>query len=112
MALHEKMKHAIIAEEIFGYLLNKGFSKIDVSMDISEEATLFTVTVYDSSIPIKEELERDLYCSREQELEEYGWDVYCDSASKDFLNTLSMLIDFYTIDEQHDKTVITFHRQK
>lgn len=111
MALHEKMKLALIAEGLFTYFMNKGYQSLDVKMDIKEEETTFTVTVPFNHVPIEEELDKDLYCSREKELEEYGWDLNYDSSDTDLLQNLSMLIDYYEITKVESTYKIIFHRK-
>ena len=111
MALHEKMKLAIIAEELFAYFMSKGHQHIDVSMNVLEDETTFTVKLYESVSDIETELEHDLYCSRETELEEYGWDFNPEGQGRDLLHHLSMLIDYYEIDQCDEFTCSTFHRK-
>ena len=69
MALHEKMKLAIIAEELFTYFLSKGHRSIDVSLNVLEDETTFSVKLYQAVSDVEEELKQDLYCSRETELQ-------------------------------------------
>lgn len=111
MALHEKMKLAIIAEELFAYFMSKGHQEIDVSMKVAETETTFSVRLFESVSSIEEELKQDLYCSRETELEEYGWDFNPEGQGTDLLHHLSMLIDHYEIEHCDDYTCITFHRK-
>jgi len=110
MALHEKMKLAIIAEELFAYFMCKGYQEIDVSMRVLDTETIFTVVLQDASSSIKDDLEKDLYCSRELELEEYGWDLNIDGDSVDLLHNLSMLVDHYEMVQTDHTTTIVFHR--
>jgi hypothetical protein len=111
MALHEKMKLALIAEELFTYFMNKGYKTLDVSMEIGIKETTFTVSVPKNEISLEEELGNDLYCSREKELEEYGWDLNYDSSNSDLLQNLSMLIDYYDITKVEKEYKIVFTRK-
>ena len=110
MALHEYKKSAKIVEEITEYLLGKGYKKIDTSLQFLERETTIEVTVYTEGNPISKTLEGDLFCCRDVELEEYGWeltgDIYCVCT----LDALGLLVDKYETNETEDKCVITFHR--
>lgn len=112
MALHEKMKHAIIVEEIFGYLLQRGYTNINLAMNADQQITTFVLTIANADPSLKKDLEEHLYTSREQELEEYGWDLYCESDSTDILQTLGMLVDNYKIEEDNSTTILTLYRNK
>ena len=109
MGLHEKLKHAKISEEIISYVLNKGFSKLDFSLETTKSETTFIITLYDVTIDLEDELKKDLYCERDQELEEYGWDLHSDD-SLCTLHTLGLLIDDYKFEKQNDKYIIKFYR--
>ena len=110
MALHEKMKQAIIAEEIIGYFFEKGFTDIDIAIRITESQTTFMITVYDKEISFIDELKDILYCCRDRELEEYGWELFTDNRPSNLLESLGMLIDNYSVKEETDKTIVTFIR--
>lgn len=110
MALHETLKNAKIVEEIFAYLLEKGCSKINVTLEIKETETVFTV-VLDYDEQLLKKLKKDIYCSREQELEEYGWELMGENECEE-LHTLGMLIDNYDATVEDDIVTIVFHRLK
>ena len=110
MALHETLKNAKIVEEIFAYLLEKGCKKVDVSMEVLEKEIKFQVTIkYDKKIVL--EMKEEIYCNREQELEEYGWELMGED-EECRLQTLGLLIDRYETEVVGDNIIITFHRLK
>ena len=75
MALHEYKKCAKIVEEITEYLLGKGYKKINSSLELKDTETTITVTVETNGVPISGTLKQDLFCCRDTELEEYGWEL-------------------------------------
>lgn len=110
MALHETLKNAKIVEEIFAYLLDKGCSKVNVCVEVLNEEIKYEVTFkYDEKI-IKE-LKEDMYCSREQELEEYGWELMGENEDCD-LQTIGMLVDEYEAEIVDGNVILVFHRKK
>ena len=110
MALHETLKNAKIVEEIFAYLLEKGCPKINVLLEIKETETTFTV-VLDYNERLMKKLKKDIYCCRDQELEEYGWELMGENECEE-LHTLGMLIDNYETSVEDDVVTIVFHRLK
>ncbi len=110
MALHETLKNAKIVEEIFSYLLEHGCQKINVTLEVKETETTFTV-VLDDDKKLLERLRKDIYCCRDQELEEYGWELMGENECEE-LHTLGMLIDHYDKVYENDQVIITFHRLK
>lgn len=108
MALHETLKNAKIVEEIFAYLLEKGCKKVDISIEVLDDEIKFQVTIkFNKKIII--EMKEDIYCSREQELEEYGWELMGEDEECK-LHTLGMLVDKYETEIDGDNIIITFHR--
>lgn len=110
MALHEYKKSAKIVEEITEYLLGKGYRKFETSLDFKEKETLIVVTVYTNGVPLAKILEQDLFCCRDVELEEYGWELTGDIHCLCTLDALGLLVDKYEMTETEDKCNITFHR--
>lgn len=110
MALHEYKKSAKIVEEVTEYILGKGYKRFDTKLDFKEVETTIIVTVYTNGIPLSETFKEDLYCSRDVELEEYGWELTGDIHCLCKLDALGLLIDRYEIDESNDECIITLHR--
>lgn len=110
MALHETLKNAKIVEEIFAYLLEKGCPKINVTLEITDTETAFTV-VLDYDEELMKEMKSDIYCCRDQELEEYGWELMGENECEE-LHTLGMLIDKYDSKVEDGVVTIVFHRLK
>lgn len=110
MALHEKLKNAKIVEDISGYLLDKGYKHISLEIDILDHETRFTITVKSIGEDLIALFEKDLYCCREIELEEYGLDQIHDQDCACTLKTLGMLVDSYDIELENDVYHIAFHR--
>ena len=110
MTLHEHKKCAKIIEEITEYVLGKGYKKIDSSMELKKTETTIVITVYTNGRSICNALKQDLSCSRDVELEEYGWELTDNNHSICSLDALGLLVDKYEIKESKEKCVITLHR--
>ena len=111
MALHEYMKNSKIIEEMYLYLLEKGYKEISSSINIAKEITEFVFDVKTEGNELSKDLENDLYCCRDIELEEYGWEL-TDSHCVCELTTLGILINDYKITEENDLCNIVLHRKK
>jgi len=112
MALHEYKKCAKIIEEITEYLLGKGYNKFDTSLELKELETTIIVKVITNGNPLSASLQKDLFCCRDVELEEYGWELTGDIHCVCTLDSLGLLVDKYDITETNDLCTITFHRIK
>jgi len=110
MALHEKLKSAKIIEEITGYLLERGYKSLDISLRINQTETTFLIEVEDKEEDLVQVFKQDLYCCREIELEEYGVDQLHHNQCTCTMNTLGMLVDHYEITKENNKYIITLHR--
>jgi hypothetical protein len=112
MGLHEKMKNAKIVEELFGYLLEYGFTSINLSMDILDTETTFGFDVAKDNMDFINHFKQDLFCCRDLELEEYSWELMGENDCACTLNTLGTLIDRYDILEEEKVFRILLHRNK
>lgn len=110
MALHEYKKCVKIIEEISEYLLAKNYRKFDLSVESSNTETKIVANVSTNGVSLTDQLKDDLFCSRDIELEEYGWELSDDIDNDCPLNTLGFLIDSYETSENDDTCLITFHR--
>lgn len=111
MALNEKSKTAKITEEITGYLLERGYTNITISIASKDTETSFNIEVEEIGEDLVEIFKTDLYCCREIELEEYGVDQLHQNCVCS-MDTLGMMIDTYEIYKQNQKYQITLHRKK
>jgi len=111
MILHKNMKNAKIMEEVFAYLLEKGYQKIDASMVILNDETKFIVTVHTENDTLVQAFKNDMFCCRDYELEEYGWELMGESTCACELDTLGMLVDSYDIEYENGVCAITLHRK-
>lgn len=111
MGLHEKMKQAIIAEEIIGYLMEKRVTDMQISISIKEPDTTFVIVLDNPDTEVIEELKENLFCCRDQELEEYGWELFMDNQPEELLRTLGMLIDSYDLQVTSNQTILTLVRK-
>lgn len=112
MALYEKQKNARIMEEIYGYLLEKGFTKIQSHLEMKVTETVFTISVENSHDGFIKDFKDEMVCCRDTEMEEYGWDIHSSVECVCTLNTLGMLIDNYEIENNGKDITIVLHRKK
>lgn len=109
MALNEKLKIAKVSEEIIGYLLDRGYDDIELSLKKKESETEFLITVSSIGEDLEAVFKNDLYCCREVGLEEYGVDQLHHNCVCS-LDTLGMLVDRYEIKREEDYYIITLYR--
>ena len=105
MALHEKMKSAKIAEDLFVYMLEKGFSKVSVTIETLENEIIFTISLHELNESFIEHFQNHLFCNRDVTLEEYGWEVMIEDDSEFELDHLG-----YQLDSCHIKIVDGMHQ--
>ncbi len=110
MALHEYQKSAKIVEEFTEYLLGRGYRQFTTALDFNDIETTIVVTVNTVGVPLSENLKEDLYCCRDAELEEYGWELTGDAHCVCELDALGLLVDNYEIIETESECIITLHR--
>lgn len=111
MALHEYMKDSKVIEEMYLYLLEKGYKEVSSSINITKDTTEFTFDVKIEGNELSKNLENDLYCSRDLELEEYGWEL-TDSHFSCELTMVGILIDDFKIIEENGICEIVLYRKK
>ncbi len=111
MVLHEKLKSAKITEEITGYLLDRGYKKLSINLELNKNESKFVIKVADIGENLIDVFKQDLYCCREIELEEYGVDHLHNECTCS-LNTLGMLVDDYEIELVNGEYVIILHRKQ
>ena len=109
MALHEKMKCAKIAEDIFIYMLEEGFKKVSVTIETTKVETIFTISLHELNDTFVETFNSKLFCNRDLTVEEYGWEVMIEDDSEFELDHLGYQIDECRIQktaEQHQIILI------
>ena len=111
MALHEYMKDSKIIEEMYLYLLEKGYKEISSSIKIAKNNTEFIFDIKIEGNELYKSLEDDLYCSRDIELEEYGWEL-TDSHFACELTMVGILVDDFKITENNGLCKIILYRNK
>ena len=110
MALHEYKKSAKIVEEMTEYLLTKGYKKINSTVEFNDKEVSieFIVTPTDTSLTTA--IKNDLFCCRDIELEEYGWELTGDPNCSCNLDSIGLMVDSYDIFEDNKECKITLHR--
>lgn len=110
MVLHETLKRAKLAEDLFVYFLEQGINTVSVTIDVQPGKTVFTATIVGSCEELIEELRKNLYCKRDVSVEEYGWEVMVEEDSEFELDHIGYLIDDCAIMETTDGFQIVLHR--
>jgi len=111
MALHENLKTAKVLEEILAYFLDRGHTKLDMSLEMLENQSMVTVT-FKKDTELLTQFKKDMYCCRDQELEEYGWELGGELDCVCNLDHIGMMVDKYEIKEGTDTDSITLIRYK
>lgn len=111
MAIHEIEKNVKIIDEIIIYLFNKGYHKFDFSLDFKQEASIITVVVEDVEHCLKEEIQNEIHIERDEELEDYGWELLGESYDSGETICLGMLIDKMDCETRENQTIITLYRK-
>lgn len=109
MALNEKLKIAKVTEEITGYLLERGYTDISISLKKKDIETEFIIIVTSIGEDLEEVFKKDLYCCREIGLEEYGVDQLHQNCVCS-LDTLGMLVDHYKVVKNENEYKIMLYR--
>jgi hypothetical protein len=110
MVLHETLKRAKIAEDLFVYFLEKGVKNVNIDIDIQSDRTVFTATIQGSFESMVQELRENLYCKRDLSVEEYGWEVMVEEDSEFELDHIGYLIDSCDVSTTPEGYRIILHR--
>jgi hypothetical protein len=110
MVLHETLKRAKIAEDLFVYFLEQGVTHVNIDIDIQSDRTVFTTTIQGSCDSLIQEIRENLYCKRDVSVEEYGWEVMVEEDSEFELDHIGYLIDSCDVSATSDGYRITLHR--
>jgi hypothetical protein len=110
MAVHEIEKNLKIIDEVVFHLFNKGYHKFDFSLDFKPEISIITIIVEDPDKKVMNKIRNEIHCDRDEELEEYGWELMGESRESSEIICVGMLVD--NMDLNHDGTnlKITLYR--
>lgn len=111
MAIHEIEKNIKIIDEIVLLLFNKGYHKFDFSLDYTEEESLITVLLDDPEKILVEKIQNELHIERDEELEDYGWELLGECSEHRETIYLGMLVDSMDLGYEGGKAKIVFHRK-
>lgn len=111
MAIHEIEKNVKIIDEIILLLFHKGHHKFDFSLDYTEEESLITVRLDDPEKKILAKLEKEIHIERDEELEDYGWELLGECSDHRETMCLGMLVDSMDLNYEGDKAIIVLHRK-
>ncbi|AIO18477.1 hypothetical protein KQ51_00597 [Candidatus Izimaplasma bacterium HR1] len=112
MSLHRNAKNAKIIEEIYVYLLDRGYHKVSVLLEALENESIFHIEIYTDNSSLVEELKEDIVCGRDAGLEEYGWELMGESDHVLDLYTLGTLLDSCEISYDEGICRVVFVREE
>lgn len=110
MAIHEIEKNVKIIDEIIIYLFEKGYHQLDFSLDYTHEASIITVFVEDATHELISVIESEIFVERDEELEDYGWELLGERCDSPETICLGMLVDKMDLSAADKKTKIVLTR--
>ena len=112
MVMHEKGKNIKIIDEFLMYLIDKGYTKINIDFNYELNPTQFVIKVYEPKEDLLSCLQDEIYVDRDEELEEYGWELMgvCDFSNE--LSQLGMLVDKVEYVVHKEYLEIKLYREK
>ena len=111
MAIHEIEKNVKIIDEVIIYLFNKGFTKFDFGLDFTPEVSIITVLVEDLEQELVYSIKNEIHVERDEELEDYGWELLGECSDHGEIICLGMLVDKIDVSAKDDITKIVLYRK-
>lgn len=111
MAIHEIEKNVKIIDEIILLLFHKGHHKFDFNLDYTEEESLITVVIEDPDKKVLENIKNEIHVERDEELEDYGWELLGECSDHRETICLGMLVDSMDLSYEENKAKIILHRK-
>lgn len=112
MGLHNILKNAKIAEDLFVYFMEKGFQSVGVTITNKQNETVFEVKLLGTMENVIKTFKEQFYCNRDVTIEEYGWEVIVENDSDFELEHLGYQIDSYCVNKTDDGHTINLVRKK
>jgi hypothetical protein len=112
MALHETIKSTKIINEIIIYLTEKGHKTLHLDFETNDEETIISVDVDKLDDDLLVCLNKDIYAERDEQFEEYGWELMGEDDHSCELQQLSMLIDSFEVVEKEGFIRLILKRKK
>ncbi|XFA98137.1 hypothetical protein ACAG96_04460 [Candidatus Izemoplasma sp. B36] len=110
MAVHEIEKNIKIIDEMTMYLFNKGFHKLGFELDYTSKKTVITITVKNTEKELVEVIKNEIFIERDQELEDYGWELLGECSGSREIMCVGMLVDDMQLIYKDSNTIVTFIR--
>lgn len=110
MAIHEIEKNVKIIDELVIYLFNKGYHVFDFNLNFKQDASVITITVEDSNQELMKTIKEDIYIERDEELEDYGWELLGESNESREIIGVGMLVDKVDLSFDGKNTKIVLYR--
>ena len=111
MAVHEIEKNIKIIDEMTMYLFNKGFHKLNFELDYTVEKTIITIIVKDSNEDLIDIVKNEIFIERDQELEDYGWELLGECSDSRETICVGMLVDDMKLTYKNNDSIIIFTRK-
>jgi hypothetical protein len=110
MAIHEIEKNVKIIDELIIYLFNKGYHLFDFNLNFKPEASIITIVIEDSNQELMETIKEDIHIERDEELEDYGWELLGESCESREIICVGMLVDKMDLSYDGKNTKIELYR--
>ncbi len=108
---HHDKKIGKIVDELVTYLLRKNCRNIKISIECSSDNDKIVFTFCDATDALLNLLKETLTQDRNEQLEEYGWELLGENDCSGELNLIGMLIDKCEFKSIGKYTQITMYRQ-
>lgn len=111
MAIHEIEKNVKIIDEIIMYFFHKGYHNFDFNLDYTEEESLITIILNNPKKEVLDEIKKEIHIERDEELEDYGWELLGECYEHSETICLGMLVDSMDLSYEGNEAKIVFHRK-
>lgn len=107
---HHDKKIGKIVDELTTYLLRKKVNNIAINIDCTKHNDIITFEFSDATDALLNILQETLTQERDEQLEEYGWELLGENDCSGELNLIGMCIDRCEFESMGEKTKITLYR--
>lgn len=107
---HEMKLISQIIQELSLFVMYHGYQSFDIAFNREDREESFTLVLPRRDMDMLTYLEQKINQKREKEIEAYYGELLGDLDSSKELNILGLVIDYMTVKEEHEHTMITFTR--
>ena len=111
MADPGKKENAKLLEELVSYLIDNGYYNLTTSIDVVDGQTLFIVKVKSEDKKLHDKFKLDLFCCRDEEMEEFDWKSINEVSCVCNLHHLGNAVDHYTITHEGEYCKLVLYKK-